>query len=232
MSNAPATTVDRFLSHAAAEPTSSLASLQRACGTALLVAGPVTGLAMMAHPDEFVAGALLDPLWRPVHLALLLGFLLSVPGVLGVHLVQRHRSGRLGAWGFALAFVGSVLSVALVVVEALVLPAIAAAGPPRPMMELIQPSADLGGVGVLFMIGVPIWIAGYLMMGIAVARAGVLPRRAGLLLSVATLLTTVPIHFLAGAGPVLHVISGVSFGGAWCWLGLAVLRASSTGETR
>ena len=114
----------------------------------------------------------------------------------------------------------------MVVIEALVLPAVAAGLPPRPMMELIGPSAPLGAVGVLFVLVVPIWIAGYVITGIAVARSRALPRRAGLLLVVATILTTVPVHFLAGAGPVLHVVAGLSFGGAWTWLGLAVLGLS------
>lgn len=199
------------------------AVLVRSGAIALMAAGVLGGVALCFHPDEFVPGCLQTAAWKPVHGALLVAFLLSVPGVLAIHLAQADKAGRLGRWGFRLAFVGSILSVSLVVCEAFVLPVIDASRPhPDALMVLLDPAGPLGALGMLFFSVVPVWIFGYVLLGIAVVRAGVLPRASGWLLGGASLLTAVPVHFLGGLGPAVHLLSGISLGAAWAWLGFAV----------
>jgi hypothetical protein len=200
--------------------------LMRAGAFALMGAGALAGIAICFHPDEMVAGCLQSAAWRPVHLALLVGFLLSVPGVLSIHLAQRDRAGALGGWAFGLAFIGSILSVSLVVCEAFVLPVIDAARPhPEALMTLLDPKGPLGALGTFFFSVVPVWIFGYVLVGVSVVRARVPPPGCGWLLVAASLLSAVPVHFLGGAGPFVHLLSGASLGAAWMWLGWAVTRA-------
>jgi hypothetical protein len=202
--------------------------LTRAGAWAFIAAGVIAGAALCFHPDEFVPGCLQSAAWKPVHLALLAAFLLSVPGVLAVHLSQMEKSGALGRWAFHLAFLGSIVSVALVVCEALALPAIdASRARPEALMTLLDPAGPLGGLGTLFFSVVPVWILGYVLLGVAVVRAGVLPRRSGWLLIAAAVLTAVPVHFLGGLGPSVHVLSGLSLGAAWTWLGYGALTRTS-----
>jgi hypothetical protein len=190
-------------------------------GACLACAGIISGIALPLHPDEFTTGALTDPLWRPVHLALLVSFVLSVPGVVGLYLRQARQLSTLGHVAFVIALCGSALSVALVATEALVLPAFAA-DRGLPLMDLL--SGPLSSLGALFGLGVPIWIAGYVLLGIATARARVLPAAAGWLLVVGAVLAAVPVHFLGGAGPLTRIACGVIFGAGWAWSGLCVAR--------
>jgi hypothetical protein len=190
-------------------------------GACLTCAGIISGIALPLHPDEFTTGALTDPLWRPVHFALLASFLLSVPGVVGLYLRQVRQLSTLGHVAFVIALCGSALSVALAATEALVLP-VFAADHRLPLMELL--GGPLSSLGALFGLGVPMWIAGYVMLGIATARAGVLPAAAGWLMVAGTLSATLPVHFLGGAGPLLRIACGVTFGAGWAWSGLCVAR--------
>ena len=203
----------------------------RTLGSLLALAGLLAGAALPFHPNEFAAGALLDPRWVPVHAALLVSFALSVPGVVGRWFVQRHALATWGHAAFLVATVGCALSVAMVAIELCVLPGIAI-GDPRPMMELTAPGGAYGGTAALFGVGFLAWIPGWMAAGIATHQARVLARPLGLAITCSAVAVAVPVHFVGGAGLGLHAVTGVAFGAAWLGLGVAVAGGLSTPESR
>jgi hypothetical protein len=79
-----------------------------------------------------------------------------LPVLLGLHTKQAGRSGRLGAWGFSAAFGGA-----------------AAAG----VGNLLEDGFRLGLIGLLlYLPGILVFTVGLVLLGIATARANVLPR--------------------------------------------------------
>jgi hypothetical protein len=84
--------------------------------------------------------------------------------LVGLHFLQRPDYGRLGAAGFVVAFVGTAF-VFLSTVSWLLL-----AGKDTPFN------------GFAFSLGLVGWLVGFLLLGIATFRAGVLPRWSGVLL--------------------------------------------------
>ena len=197
-------------------------------GILLAVAGAIAAIALVFHPDELHPGGIADPRWIPVHLALLVSFTLSVPGVVGLWQSQ-HRA--LPGWGhaaFLLALVGCVLSVAMVTIEAFALP-VAAANDPRPMMDLLSPDGPYAGAGVLFGIGFLAWIPGWVAAGIATARSGVFPPAVGIALAVSAVGVAVPVHFIGGIGLGAHALAGFGFGAAWLVAGMMTARVEGRG---
>jgi hypothetical protein len=76
-------------------------------------------------------------------------------------------------------------------------------------------SADLGALPTLWTIAGPLYMLGGLLFGIAVYRAGVLPRWAGVLLAVGTVIAPVAALLPLAAQPKIAVPTGL----ALIWLG-------------
>src|SRR6185369_15583737 len=68
--------------------TLSAASFIRWSGLALLVAGVLTAIVVFFHPSDADPFGLLSPLWPPVHFIFGLAFVLSLFGLIGLHLQQ------------------------------------------------------------------------------------------------------------------------------------------------
>jgi hypothetical protein len=199
----------------------------RNLGLLLAVAGAIAAVALVFHPDELHPGGITDPRWVPVHLALLVSFTLSVPGVVGLWSSQRRALPGWGHWAFLLALVGCTLSVAMVAIEAFALP-VAAAHDPRPMMDLLAPDGPYAGAGLLFGIGFLAWIPGWVAAGIATARSGVFPPAVGIALALGAVGVAVPIHFVGGVGLGAHALAGFGFGAAWLVAGIQAARVPGT----
>ena len=200
-------------------------SLIRWSGLALLVAGVLSIGAVPFHPSDADPGGVLSPIWLPVHFLFGLAFVLSLFGLVGLHLRQADKAGLLGLIGFGMTFVGSAVLVGVLgILEAYILPAIAASDAAP---KLLDPAGPLfgGGLGQLILIVSIVMALGSILLGAAIVRAGVLPRWAGVLLIVGGPLAALwpPLPQIAGT------IGIMLFGLGYAWLGYTLLMQQ--GET-
>ena len=140
-------------------------------------------------PSDFAQGALSSSLWTPTHAALVVSYMLFIFGLIGVHLSQADKAGWLGWTGFGLSFLSLIVLTAQLIVSAWILPALAALPEmPKTAAALLDPSGPLAAFStVVYVVYIPT-VIGLILLGIAIMRAGVLPRWAGLLLIIGTLL--------------------------------------------
>jgi hypothetical protein len=190
------------------------------------IAAGVLLLAELAHPDALgigFAASSRQALWPAVHVAWVLAAVLTLFGLAG--LMARHGAalGRLGAAGAVLAVVGLVVAAGLFLTEAFVFPVLARENP-----ALLDLDGVFLGSAALRLTGgfAGLWFLGLVLIGVAVERARVLPRFAGMLLAVATVL------FGALEGPFLPVagdLAVVGFSAAQIWLGALLVREGQAG---
>jgi hypothetical protein len=140
-------------------------------------------------PSDFAQNALRSSLWVPTHAALVVSYMLFVFGLIGVHLKQADKAGWLGSAGFGLSFFSIIILTTQLIVSTWILPALAAQPDmPKTAAALLDPSGPLAAFSmVVYIVYIPV-VIGLVLLGIAVMRAGVLPRWAGLLLIIGTLL--------------------------------------------
>ena len=190
-------------------------------GIALFLTGVLFVITSLAHPSDFDPNAALSSLWAPVHVLLTFAFLLSLFGLVGLYARLQEQSGTLGLVAFILALFGSGLSIIAGAVEAYVEPFLASQqATPQPPLALIDPAGPLSGLLLFFLLAVIFFFLGYTLMGVVIVRTRVLPRWAGWLLIIGTVLTNAT--FLGSIGYVPRVIGGVIFGIALGWLGYAL----------
>jgi hypothetical protein len=173
----------------------SQAALIRRSGLLAIAAGASVALSPFVHPESPQSAA-----WVPVHLvyfATLMGILLVLVGIFAR---QLQRAGRLGVAGFLTAFVGTAMM--LLEGREHLFSHDFGQGTPHGLWELILASL--------------IFSVGYILLGIAVARAGVLPRGAGILLAVGGPMVAFspPIGVLA-----ILVVGHTLFGLGLAWIG-------------
>ena len=184
------------------------------------IAAGVLLLAELAHPNALgigFAASSLQALWPAVHVAWVLATVLTLFGLAG--LVVRHGPalGRLGLVGAALSVPGLVVAAGLFLTEAFAFPVLAREDPA--LLDLGGPF--LGSLALRLTAGLAgLWFLGLVLVGLAVERARVLPRRTGLLLAVATA------AFAALEGPFVPVAGKLAvllFAAAHVRLGLALM---------
>lgn len=173
-------------------------TLIRQSGILAIATGASMVLVPFVHPKDPQSAA-----WVPVHLlyfATLMGILLVLVGIFAG---QLQRAGRLAVAGFLTAFVGTAMM--LLEGREHLFSHDFGQGTPRGLWELILASL--------------IFSVGYISLGIAVARAGVLPRGAGILLAVGG-----PIVAFSPPVGVLGVIivGHTLFGLGLAWIGYAL----------
>jgi len=192
-------------------------------GLCLIGAGALT-LPTVTHPDILEVGladASLTSWWTAVHAAGLVVVVLFLAGVAGLALLHRGRWGRLGTVAVPVTAVGLVATAALSGIEAFAFPAVARAEPG--LLEFDGPIAGTAGFWILGGLAA-LWLLGSALLGVAVARAGVLPRAPALLLAAGAL------GFAAFEGPfvpVLGPLAVVVFAAGQVWLGAALAGAGS-----
>jgi hypothetical protein len=183
----------------------------------------VTGIiSIVLAPSDFAANAVFSSLWMPSHALLAVSYMLFLFGLVGFYLVQAGKAGRIGSIGFVLTFFAVLILTAQIMVAAWVLPVVAAQpNAPKTAFELLDPSGPLPAFSwVVFAAYIPAGI-GLIMMGIATMRARVLPRWAGLLLIIATVLD---FAVLGGApGELVVKVGDVLFDVAKLWFVYALL---------
>jgi hypothetical protein len=187
------------------------------------IAAGVLLLAELAHPDALgigFAASSLETWWPAVHVAWVLAAILTLFGLAGLVAQHGPALGGLGIAGAVLAVPGLVAAAGLFLTEAFFFPVLAREDPA--LLDLDGPLLSsltirlAGGLAGL-------WFLGLVLVGIAVARARVLPRGTGTLLVVGTVL------FGALEGPFVPVagdLAVVLFSAAHVWLGRALIGSS------
>jgi hypothetical protein len=190
------------------------ATLIRWSGLSVMLAGVLFGLFPLVHPNHSPDG-FRSPMWIIAHLLPHVAAVLALFGLIGLFARQLHPAGWLGLVGFVTAFVGTALILTQAVVELFIIPFIGLEVPQ--LMEGPPPP----GLDATFMLIAVLFSFGYVLLGIAVVRAAVLPRGVGVLLAVGGPL------FILGSGPIVEIVGtgalfklgGLVFGLALLWLG-------------
>jgi hypothetical protein len=176
-------------------------ALLRQTGPLAMAAGVSMFLAPILHPEDPASAA-----WVPVHLLSFATFIVLLLVLVGVFVRQLPRTGRLGLAGFLAAFVGT--SMMLMEGREHLFSHDFGQGTPVGLWQLIATSL--------------VFSVGYILLGVAIYRAGVLPRGAGVLLAVGGPIVAFspPIGILA-----VLVVGHTLFGAGLAWLGYALWSA-------
>jgi hypothetical protein len=173
-------------------------ALVRWSGPLAVAAGASMVLAPILHPDDPGSA-----LWVPVHLLSFATLIVVLLVLVGVFARQLPRTGLLGLAGFLAAFVGTAMM--LMEGREHLFSNDFGQGTPVGLWQLIATSF--------------VFSVGYVMLGVATYRAGVLPRAAGVLLALGG-----PI--VAFAPPIgieaVIVVGHALFGAGLVWIGYAL----------
>jgi hypothetical protein len=173
-------------------------ALIRRSGLLAVAGGAYMVLVPFLHPESPQSTA-----WVPVHLAYFAALAVILLGLVGIFAYQVERAGRLGVAGFLAAFFGTAM--ALLEGREHLFSHDFGEGVPAGLWQLIA-------TALVFSIG-------YVVLGIAVARAGVLARGAGVLLAVGAPL----VAFAPPIGVQAVIIIGHTlFGVGLAWSGYAL----------
>ncbi len=191
----------------AGERSISPGALLRQTGLLAMAAGASTFLSPILHPEDPGSAA-----WVPVHLLSFATLIAVLLVLVGVFVWQLPRSGRLGLAGFLAAFVGT--SMMLMEGREHLFSHDFGQGTPVGLWQLITTSL--------------VFSVGYILLGVAIFRAGVLPRGAGVLLAVGGPIVAFspPIGILA-----VLLVGHTLFGAGLAWLGYTLF-FSPTGAAR
>jgi hypothetical protein len=199
------------------ECTVTPSALIRASGLAAIVGGIGFVLFPLLHPNHDAAGYT-SAIWVPAHMTPNVGAILILFGLTGLLARQLQRAGLFGVIGYVAAFVGTASFVMGAMIEAYIIP----------FMGLQNPALEEGppppGIGEAFLTIAILMTVGYILLGIATYRAGVLPRSVGLLLVIGAVVMQVTNH-LGSISPALDALWGIGpvlQGASLVWLGYAL----------
>jgi hypothetical protein len=193
------------------------------------------GLAAMGSGILYIAIQAIHPLdvlssvtttqWAITHYLSVVMDILGLLGLAGLFARQVEKSGWLGLAGYLLFSLFWALSMAFHFIEAFISPVVATMAPKfvEGLLGLVTntPSEiSLGAFPAVYMLaGMAGYLLGGLLFGIATFRAGVLPRWAGGLLAVGTIL---PVVLSSLVHHPYDRILAVPVGLALAWLGFAL----------
>lgn len=162
--------------------------LFRLSGLALLIALPLQVLGFVLHPPSEQVVDVLKPIYGPSHLILFVSWVFALLGLTGFYARQANRAGVLGLIGFAATVFAAAYHFYLLLYEAYATPLLAQNEATRTLIgdgPLAHGAGALGPLAFLSILAFPLF-------GIAILRAGVLPRWAGWLQ-----IASVPVFFLS-----------------------------------
>jgi hypothetical protein len=198
----------------------STSSLIRWSGLALLIGGILLAAHLISHPEGQVAGphVAMTHGWAVSHSLHFYSAVFLLLGVVGLYARQGDRLGSVGAAGFVVALIGTGMYVGTGIITAYLWPVLAmhapalteATGPVFSPPLLVIPAT-----AVLFALG-------YIMLGIATMRAGVLPRWGGPLMALGALLAMMPPRPIGPTPWIVLQLGGVLFAAGAASLGYAV----------
>jgi hypothetical protein len=197
-------------------------TLSRWAGLSAMASGILFIGIQLIHPSDVLASVSTDR-WVIVHVLGIAMCLFGVLGVTGLYARQVDAAGWSGLAGYLLMTLFYTLSLGFQFIEAFVSPALATDSPEFVNGILGIASGDgsemdLGALPTVYTVTGGMYLLGGLLFGVATFRASVLPRMAGALLAVATIL---PVAGAAVPHPYDRAFA-VPMGLALAWLGYAL----------
>jgi hypothetical protein len=175
----------------------------------------------VVHPSDTLVSVTTSA-WAIVHYVSIAMALLFVVGIAGIFVSQVEQVGWLGLAGFVVLSLGLLLTAALQFVEATVEPVLANTNPGyvEGLLEIVGGHAstvDLGAIPTFVSVASALFLGGTLLFGIAILRAGILPRLASGLFAFGLLLVG-PVAALVGAPRLAALPIGLGL----AWMGYAL----------
>jgi hypothetical protein len=194
----------------------------RLAGLSAVLAGICYVLVGLFHPANVASSVTTTP-WQVVHILACAVCFFGLLGMAGLYARQAVRSGWLGLTGYILLSLWFTLIMGFSFVEAFILPHLAIPEPAfvQAWMGMFNGPAgkfDLGVLPTIWTLTAPVYILGGLLFGIATFRARILPRWAGALLAISTVVAPLAALLPNAAQPKM----AVPFGVALVWLGFAL----------
>jgi len=193
----------------------SSSNLIRWCGLAAVLAGLsliLQQIYALVAPDPTTGG------WVAVHTLGYFGLAIGLLGQIGVYVRQKDHVGQLGFFGFLLAFIGNVLTAGAAFLNTYIVPVLTVEAPALLGSPPTDPGPLFGGpMGLVVLLSAVIVTIGFIMLGIATMRAGILPRPAALLVVLSSWFGLAAIF-----SPIVFAIAGAVFGLGNAWLGYAL----------
>jgi hypothetical protein len=196
----------------------SSSKLFRLSGLAFLLAGillPLSWYIRFAEGDSGNPATVTSALYMAEHTLAIIGVILMLLGLVGIYGRQIRETGRTGLVGFLALFTGTTLLGGLLFFEGYVVPAIAATMPSLHEETLFNVPALLVPAIVLSAFN----LLGFIVFGIAMMRANVLPRLAALLFIIGGVLYSPGPNQLPW---IVFTIGTTVAGIAQIWLGYAL----------
>ena len=180
-------------------------------GLAAVTAGALLVLQQiyaLVAPDPTTGG------WIAVHTLGYIGLACGLLGQVSLYGVQMDKVGRLGLIGFVLGFIGNGLTAGAAFMNTFIVPVLTAQAP-----NLLAPTGPLfsGPLGLMVLFSAILVTLGFILLGIATARAGILPAPAAWLVVV-----TAWFGLAAVFSPLVFAVVGALFGLGNAWLGYAI----------
>lgn len=196
--------------------------LIRLAGLSALVAGVCYVLVGIFHPANIPA-SVVTTRWEIVHVIACAMSFFGLLGLAGLYARQAVKTGWMGFVGYLLLSLWFVLIMGFSFVEAFILPHVANQGRGfvQAWMGMFNGPAgtfDLGVLPTIWTLTGPLYILGGLLFGIATFRADILPRYAGALLALSTVLAPVAALLPNASQPKIAIPMGI----ALAWLGYAL----------
>jgi hypothetical protein len=173
--------------------TITAANLTRAAGIATAIAGTMFVAVQINHPPMEAASAETTQ-WVVRSCAKAIMSALALAGITGMYLRQYRPIGWLGLAGYLIFAAGYLTMFSVEIMAATVLPGLTHSNPGYVNDVLVTaaggtPDGDIGGVQTLLSLSGFGYLAGGLLFGIALFRAGILARWAAALLAVGAVAT-------------------------------------------
>lgn len=197
-------------------------NLMRLAGLCAILAGTCYVLVGLFHPPN-LASSVTSTRWQVVHVLACAMVFFGLLGMAGLYARQAVKSGWLGLTGYVFFSLWLVLIMGFSFVEAFILPHVARTRPAfvRAWVGMFagpKGNFDIGVLPTIWTLTGFVYILGGLLFGIATFRAGILPRWAGALLAIGTVLAPIASQLPNASQPKAAVPVGV----ALAWLGYAL----------
>ena len=201
-------------------------NLIRWSGLALLVAGMLWLLSIF-HPPDTLDG-MLAPAWGPSHYVTAVASVFLVFGLIGLYAYQVAKVGWLGLIAFILSLAASAMLTSAELFDGALAPTLAANPATQSLVNPRQAGPFVIVIGAIAVLAT----VGNILLGIAIMRAGVLPRWAGLLIIIGYVFLAFGIGLpaLAIISPVGIVLSGLGY--AWCGYSIWVAMSAVAPQAR
>jgi hypothetical protein len=162
----------------------------RILGAAMMVAGAAMAVAGAVHPEDSAAGMVV-PIWGPVHTVFYLAIFVSLIGVIRIYALALPQWGWFGLVGFVLFALGIAGFEGVMLLEAAVMPVLAASDTTRALTEM-SGALMTGPLGMWFLFIAVTFSLGAILFGLMLLKVRALPRWAGPLLVAAPLFAFEP----------------------------------------